>query len=40
MTTEAAPAQSGTAAKVSTPTKPAETKSVEDISSAFDSLFN
>ena len=40
MATEAAPAQSGTAAKVSTPTKPAETKSVEDISSAFDSLFN
>ena len=40
MATEAAPAQSGTPAKVSTPTKPAETKSVEDISSAFDSLFN
>jgi hypothetical protein len=34
---EEAPANT---AKVSTATKPAETKSVEDISSAFDSLFN
>ena len=32
-------ASTGTEAKVSTPTKPAETKSVEDISSAFDDLF-
>jgi len=32
-------ASAGTEAKVSTSTKPAETKSVEDISSAFDDLF-
>lgn len=38
--TEEANAQDSAPAKISTPTKPAETKSVEDISSAFDSLFN